>query len=198
VLATRIWHADSVSSSHNAIQGDFGETWLKVVASGCGLLHGSATTVDLDKADVQLTLRGYVDGTYSPTIMAQVKTEIDLRTDADGNFVYNLDVQTYDVLRRDDHSVRRVLVVIGLAREGAKVRLHEEGTLLVGRGAWVSLERYPPTGNTTSQVIKLPAANTLDEPGLYRMLRTYGVRRSSPVPDVDTWDDPKRNMEGEQ
>jgi hypothetical protein len=187
-----------VSLGLNAIQGDFGEAWLRVVASGCGLLHGPATTVDLDKADVQLTLRGYVDGTYSPTVMAQVKTEVGLRTDAAGNFVYNLDVQTYDVLRRDDHSVRRVLVVIGLVREGPRVRLHEDGTLLVGRGAWVSLEGYPPTENTTSQVIRLAVANTLDEPGLYRMLRTYGVRRSSPVPDIDTWADPKRNTEGEQ
>ena len=70
-----------MSSNHNAIQGDFGETWLEVVASGCGLLHGWATTLDLDKADVQLTLRGYVDGTYSPTVLVQVKTEMDLRDD---------------------------------------------------------------------------------------------------------------------
>jgi hypothetical protein len=187
-----------VSSDHNAIQGDFGETWLEVVASGCGLLHGRPTTLDLDKADVQLTLRGYVGGTYSPTVLVQVKTEADLRIDADGSLVYNLDVPTYNVLRRDDHSVRRVLVVISLAREGGRVRLHEDGTLLIGRGAWVSLEGYPPTENTTSQVIKLPAANTLDEPGLNAMLSTCGVRVSSSVPDVDNWDDAKRNMEGEQ
>jgi hypothetical protein len=162
------------------------------------LLHGRATTLDLDKADVQLTLRGYVGGTYSPTVLAQVKTEADLRIDPDGSLFYNLDAPTYNVLRRDDHSVRRVLVVISLPRNGSRVRLHEGGTLLVGRGGWVSLEGYPRTENTASQVIRLPAGNTLDEPGLNAMLRTCGVRVSTPVPDVDSWDNAKENMEGDR
>jgi len=45
-----------VSSRHNAIQGDFGEAWLEVVASGCGLLRGRST-LDLEKTDLDLTYR---------------------------------------------------------------------------------------------------------------------------------------------
>lgn len=187
-----------MSAGNNAIQGDFGEAWLEAVAAGCGLLHGRPATLDLEKADVQLTLRGHIGDTYNPTVKVQVKTEVDLRAE-DGNLVYNLDLSTYDVLRRDDHSVRRILAVIGLSGDGARVRLHEDGTLLVGRGAWVSLEGQPASANTTSQVIRLPAVNTLDESGLRRMLGTFGVRRSSPVPDVDPWENTKRNAEeGEQ
>ena len=185
-----------MSSSHNAIQGDFGEAWLEVVASGCGLLRGRST-LDLEKADVELTYPGQLEGSYCPTVKAQVKTQVNLRMDATGNLVYNLDVQTYDSLRRDDHTVRRVLVVIGLLADGPKVRLHEDGTLLLGHGAWVSLEGHPPTANATTQVVRLPAANTLDENGLYRMLSTYGIRRPLPVPDEDLWLDSKER-EGEQ
>lgn len=177
-----------MSAADNALQGDFGEAWLEAVAAGCGLLHGRPTTVDLEKADVELVLPGVFAGTYNPAVKVQVKTEIDLRKDdSSGNFIYNLDLKTYDVLRRTDHSVRRVLAVIGLSGDGSRVRLHPDGTLLVGCGAWVSLEDYPASSNTTSQVIRLPASNTLDGPGLHQMLTTYGVSRSTPVPDVDPW-----------
>jgi hypothetical protein len=187
-----------VPSGHNAIQGDFGEAWLEAVATGCGLLR-SRSTLDLEKADVQLTYPGSIAENYFPSVKVQVKTQINLKAEPDGTIVYNLDVQTYDVLRRDDHVVRRVLVVIGVAADGSRIRLHPDGTLLVGRGAWMSLEGYPPTGNTASQVIRLPGQNTLDEAGLHRMLGTYGIRRTSRVADVDPWTDPKRETkEGEQ
>lgn len=193
-----IWHDGTVSAEQNVLQGDFGEAWLEAVAAGCGLLHGRPATLDLEKADVQLTLLGTVEDTYNPTVKVQVKTEINARQDSDGNLVYNLDAATYDVLRRDDHGVRRVLAVIGLPKDGARVRLQDEGTMLLGRGAWVSLEGHPPTANTTSQVVQLPAENTLDEDGLHRMLRTCGTRRSTQVPDPDIWGDIKQNTEGER
>jgi hypothetical protein len=160
-----------VPSQNNALQGDFGEAWLEAVAAGCGFLHGRPASLDLEKADVQLTMLGHHQGTFNPTVKVQVKTEVGLRTDTDGSLVYSLDVPTYDVLRRQDHAVRRVLAVIGLPAEGARVKLSHDGTILVGRGAWLSLEGYPVTANTTSLVVRLPAANTLDQAGLDRMLK---------------------------
>ena len=174
-------------AADNALQGDFGEAWLEAVAAGCRLLHGRPSTLDLDKADVEVTLLGIAAGTYNPTVKVQVKTEVNLRIDQDGYLVYNLDMATYNVLRRTDHSVRRILAVIGLSGDGGRVRLDPDGTLLIGYGAWASLEGYPPSDNATSQVVRLPASNTLDGPGLDLMLRTYGVPRSTPVPDVDPW-----------
>jgi Domain of unknown function (DUF4365) len=171
----------------NILQGDFGEAWLEAVAAGCGLLHGRPTSVDLQKADVQLVLRGLVLGTYNPAVLVQVKTTAQLRELDDGSFAYNLDVETYEVLRRQDHSIRRVLAVIGLSGDGENIRLHPDGTLLIGRGAWVSLEGLPASANTTSQVVPLPSANTLDRPGLERMLQAHGVRSSTPVPEGDVW-----------
>ncbi|MFF5110503.1 DUF4365 domain-containing protein [Streptosporangium sp. NPDC000509] len=170
----------------NALQGDFGEAWLEVVAAGCGFLHGRPATLDLQKADVQLFRRGVEHGTYNPAVLIQVKTTVDLRREG-GTYNYDLDIETYDVLRRDDHAIRRILAVIGVAEGGENVRLHADGTLLVGRGAWVSLEGMPASDNTKTQVVRLPAAHTLDRRGLHLMLSTYGVRRSTPVPDVDAW-----------
>jgi hypothetical protein len=188
----------SVPSRDNAYQGEFGEAWLRAVAAGCGLLHGSPSTIDMQKGDVQLTLPAQVPGSNYPTVIVQVKTEVNLRGGPDGTLAYDLDIATYDVLRREDNTVRRVLAVIGLSGDGERVRLHTEGTLLVGRGAWVSLEGQPPSANKTSQVVYLPESNTLDCPGLDRMLRTYGVRISTPVPNVSPWTVTEPTDGGEQ
>jgi hypothetical protein len=187
-----------VPSRDNPYQGEFGEAWLRAVAAGCGLLHGTPATIDMIKGDVLLTLPEQVPGSNYPTVIVQVKTEMGLRRGSDGRFAYDLDVATYDVLRREDNTVRRVLAVIGLPREGERVRLHAEGTLLVGQGTWQSLEGEPPSSNRTTQVVYLPESNTLDGPGLDRMLRTYGVRTSTPVPDVGPWDVTEEPAGGEQ
>jgi hypothetical protein len=173
----------------NSLQGDFGETWLRAVAAGCDLLHGRPTTLDLVKADVELVRMGLWSGTWNPTVKAQVKTTVELREDGD-DFVYDLDVETYEVLRRDNESVRRVLVVIRMPRRAEKVRLLRSGTLLNGRGAWVSLEGFPPSSNTSKVAVRVPKANTLDRVGLERLLGTYGVRSSTPVPQIDPWAQP--------
>lgn len=172
----------------NTLQGDFGEAWLEAVAAGCGLLHGRPSTVDLQKADVQLIYPGSELGTYYPTVNVQVKTTIGLRRLTTGDFGYDLDLQTYDVLRRTDHAVGRVLVVIGVSEEDENVRLHSKGTLLCGHGAWVSLEGAQRSRNRATQAIRLPAVNTLDRPGLLRMIKAHGIRRSTPVPSIDIWE----------
>jgi hypothetical protein len=175
------------SADANGFQGDYGETWLRAVAAGCGLLHGRPTTLDLEKADVELVRRGLWNGMWHPTVKVQVKTTIDLREE-DDHFVYHLDAETYNVLRRDNESVRRILAVFRLPKKGERVRLLRNGTLLVGSGAWASLEGLPATTNTASKVVRLPVSNTIDRSGLEHMLATYGVRSSTPVPEVDAWE----------
>lgn len=159
------------------------------MAAGSGVLHGRPTTLDLEKADVELTRLGLVSATWNPTVKAQVKTSVDVRRNGEGDLVHDLDVETYEVLRRTDHSVRRVLVVIALPADQDIVRLTADGTLLVGHAAWVSLEGRPSTSNTTTVAVTLPRVNALDGPGLDTLLGTYGVRSSTPVTDTDEWDE---------
>lgn len=174
-------------AAQNPFQGDFGEMWLEAVAAGCDILHGKPHTLDLEKSDIELTFRGELDGTYNPTVKVQVKTTDKLRELDSGDFSYDLDMGTYEVLRRSDHSVRRILAVIEVAPSGQRVRLHPEGTLLVGHGRWTSLEGAASSPNQTSQAAILPSGNTLDASGLRRMLQTFGVRASTPVPAYDPW-----------
>jgi Domain of unknown function (DUF4365) len=163
------------------------------VASSCRGCQRSAarspTTLDLEKADVELVRRGYWNGAWNPTVKVQVKTTVDLREESD-HFLYDLDVDTYDVLRREQETVRRALVVFRVPKVGEKVRLLKSGTLLAGCGAWASLEGAPPSLNKSSQVVKLPVANTVDRQGLERMLAMYGGRWSTPVPVIDAWEAP--------
>jgi hypothetical protein len=170
----------------NLLRGDYGEAWLRAVAAGSGLLHGRPTSLDLEKADVELVRRGPWAGAWNPTVKIQVKTTVELREE-DGHYVYDLDVATYNVLRRLNETVRRILVVFRLPKNGEKVRLLKNGTLLAGCGAWVSLEGCPATSNTASHVVRLPVANTIDRSGLDRMLAMHGGRFSTPVPGVDAW-----------
>lgn len=70
----------------NQEQGDFGEAWLHVIAAGSNILHGTPTTLDLEKADVELVLQGDVDGMYCPTVKVQVKTTASLRRAEQGTY----------------------------------------------------------------------------------------------------------------
>ena len=171
------------------LQGDLGEAWVEAVAAGAGVLHGRPTTLDLEKADVELTRIGLVSATWNPTVKVQVKTTVSARWNGEGDLVHDLDVETYEVLRRTDHSVRRVLMVIALPADQDVVRSTERGTLLVGHAAWVSLEGQSSTSSTTTIAVPLPRANTVDRTGLDTLLRTCGVRSSTLVPDIDEWDE---------
>lgn len=157
------------------------------MAAASGFLHGRPTTLDLEKADVELVRMGLWNGAWNPTVKVQVKTTVDLHEE-NGHFIYDLDMATYDVLRRDNETVRRILVVFRLPKAGEKVRLLKSGTLLAGCGAWTSLEGWPPSSNKSSQVVRLPVANTVDRRGLERMLAMYGGRWSTPVSVINPWE----------
>lgn len=168
------------------LQGDFGEMWLRTSAAGCGLGHERQATVDLIKADVALTLRRPNQRPKTAVVWVQVKTTIRPLRDLDTHWAYDLDVETYNVLCDHDGGTRRILAVIELSADGETIRMASDGTLLVGRTTWVSLEGLDPTPNADKQVVHLPKENVLDHAGLLNMLNTYGVPATTPVPDLDS------------
>jgi hypothetical protein len=168
------------------MQGDFGEKWLCAVASGCGLHVGPTNWPDTRKTDLMITYPGELNQLWDPAIKVQVKTsQGGLRLlEGDATMAsYQVDIDTYDVLRKTNHFIPMVLIVFGVAPEGQRVRLEQDGTLLVGRGLWVSLAGSDAK-TTASVAVRLPLANTVDGPGLLRMLQELGVSRSSPVEEV--------------
>jgi hypothetical protein len=80
--------------ARNPLQGEFGEAWLGAVAAGCGLLHGRPTSLDVQKADVQLVQPGDPSGTRDATVNVQVKTTGHLRRSGSGHYGYDLDLET--------------------------------------------------------------------------------------------------------
>jgi uncharacterized protein DUF4365 len=178
--------SDGLASNY---QGDLGEMWLHAAAAAARLLHSPPGTQDLQKADVQLTLVGEHLGEINPTVLVQVKTTTKLREVSEEELAYDLDVETYNLLRKTNHRVRRVLLVVNVPEDESWAHQDERGLVLHGRAVWASLEDLPESFNKETQVVYLPKANSLDEEGLVRMLKTYGVTRSTPVPDVNTWED---------
>ena len=172
---------------HNTEQGDFGETWLEVIAAAAGMTH-SRPRPDIDKADVDVTLPLELPDVYHPSVKVQVKTEFGLKPGPDGVLRYRLDITTYDFLRRKDHGCARALVVFGLERSGERVRLEPDGTLLCGVGRWANLYGMGPVSGQ-SIVIDLPAKNKLDTAGMREMVVKCGIRQSTPVPETDVWGD---------
>jgi hypothetical protein len=122
----------------NLLQGDFGESWLEVVASAAGLLHGRPYRLDLQKTDVQIANPGD-DVTDETTVQVQVKTQVGFTAHEDGTASFRLELADYEELRRIHH-IRKLLEVIWLEREGDRVVVDGVGTMLIGRGAWMSLE----------------------------------------------------------
>jgi Domain of unknown function (DUF4365) len=173
--------------NESSILGDFGEGWLRVCAAGFGLLHGTPDSGDLIKSDVSVTHDGEAWGTSNPSVWVQVKTTQNARENDDGGLTYDLDVATYDVLRRTNSHTRRLLMVVKVSDPSKKVVVTSDGTLLVGIARWVSLEGWPETQNKDTVAVQLPGENTVDGQGLQRMLRQYGTRQSTPVPEVVGW-----------
>jgi len=174
----------------NTQQGDFGEAWLKAAAAGADLVLGGDNS-DLYKSDVRLTLLGVFGGMHNPAVSVQVKTTTErLGVLVGGVRSYNLDVETYEVLRQPSvtQSTPRVLAVIGLTpRRLMRVWPRPRGDMLLGVSRWVSLAGLPATSNRDTIAVHLPAANTFHPDSLRRMMVEHGVRRSTPVPLVSPW-----------
>ena len=176
-----------LKGNESSILGDFGEHWLRVCASGVNLLHGSPDSRDLIRADVSVTYDGSAWGTSNPSVWVQVKTTQNAREGEDDSLTFDLDVETYNVLRRTDSHTRRLLLVVKVSDLDEKIQLAPDGTLLRGTARWVSIEGWPETFNTESVAVRLPGENRVDQQGLLRMLEEYGTRRSTPVPEIDGW-----------
>ncbi len=171
----------------NILQGEFGESWIRSVAAGSGLLHGHPFTLDLWWTDVLLGLPAYTPEDPEQTVRVQVKTTTGFSPRDDGTVSYELAIRDYNALRVR-RNIRRVLAVVWLSTEGSRIRLEADGTLMVGHAAWMSLEDLPESSNATSVSVGIPLANKVDEPGLRRMLGEFGVPRSTDVPDVKVWE----------
>lgn len=170
--------------------GDFGEMWLEVAAASIGLLHGKAPIPDLEKADVEVTYNGELNGFLNPSVKIQVKTTTqNFSVDpASGDMTYGLDAKTYGFLRKENHCTPRAVAVVGLNGNGQRSRVTDEGLLLLGHARWVDLKGAPESQNAATVSITLPGCNTFDQFGLMEMIGTIGIPRSTRATPQDYWE----------
>jgi hypothetical protein len=134
--------------------------YLQAVAAQAGLTF--STRVYDYGTDVTLSEVREINGIYAETgflidVQLRSSTLAGVREEA---VVYDLDVRTYDYLRRPDAMTPRILVLLVLPADEADWVHQSEASLELRRCAyWVSLRGDPETANTSSVRVAIPRAN---------------------------------------
>lgn len=145
----------------NRQQGSFGEQLIRVLAAAGGI---STSRPDIDLGfDVNLEA---ADGDMA---RLQVKTTRQLVRSAGDQLHFEIDVPTYDRLRRQ-LSIPSFLILVEVPdarREWASVT--NPCVILKHRARYVSLQGLPPTPNTSSVTVSLPIVNMVTPDALRAM-----------------------------
>lgn len=134
--------------------------YLQAVAAQAGLTF-SFRVYDYG-TDVTLSEVREVDGVFAETgflieVQLRSSTVAEVR---EGTVAYDLDVRTYDYLRRGPVAAPRILVLLVLPANEADWLHQSESALELRRCAyWASLRGEPETANTSSVRISIPRAN---------------------------------------
>jgi hypothetical protein len=134
--------------------------YVQAVAAQAGLTF-SFRVYDYG-TDVTLSEVREVDGVHAETgflidVQLRSSTLAEVRDQA---VVYDLDVRTYDYLRREDALAPRILVLLVLPADAVDWLRQSEAALELRRCAyWVSLRGVPETANTSSVRITIPRTN---------------------------------------
>lgn len=96
----------------NAQKEEFSYGFLQLLGAKAGLeVTKSGRQTDNQKIDVHIIHAGKISDLYTPRFDAQVKCTHKNNTDND-NFLYDLDIKTYDRLRYIYHDVPIYLIVL--------------------------------------------------------------------------------------
>ncbi len=167
------------SLDENTLLGQYGEDYVRALASACGVQHGIVSPRDLLKVDVSLTLPGRVGNLWNPGVWAQVKTTAGIRT-VGSRLHYDVDVETYNVLCRRNQ-VPRVLIVVTVPGSGPLVEVSADSIAMLGAAFWASWTGQPESVNKTSVTVDLPADHLLTTEEMHRMILSAGSSTSSRV-----------------
>jgi hypothetical protein len=145
-----------------AHQGQFGEDYVRVLATAAGLTVASCN-LDVDGIDLQITLPDDVGSVRSPRIEVQVKTASRLQP-VDGVFAFDgLNGWQFNKLAGPGFMVPRYLFLVTVPVDASRyVDLNHEGLLLRHIGYWTSLHSRDVVPAARSSVrVKVPIANVL-------------------------------------
>lgn len=145
-------------------QGNFGEDYVRVLASAAGLMWAQ-DNADLDGVDLSLKMPGRTPVGFSPRIEVQVKT-IAKPVVRHGILNYDgLDRRKYDKLAGTEFQVPRYLFVVHVpARAEGYTDLSTAGLLLRHIGYYLSLRDHAPLSADDPRGrirVKVPVSNVL-------------------------------------
>jgi hypothetical protein len=144
----------------NQIQGEFGESWIHSLCTAAGLVPARPSS---DRAGLDLI----VHNDAQEFIRLQIKTTASPNLQPDG-LHYDLDVQTYDLLRNGS-SPGYLIVLVMLAPWVRWTGHTRRGSIVRTFGLWVALDGMPPTQNSSSITVILPDANMVTPEALRGM-----------------------------
>jgi hypothetical protein len=152
--------------------------YAQAVAAVCGCVW-SAPVPDYgtDLTLRQVTLRQKKWSEVGPPLNIQLRSTSGA-TVTPTHVVYDLDANTYKLLRRATVGVPIILVLLVLPAERAEWIHHTEDRLELRRCAyWLSLRGWPASTNTSSIRIQIPRVNQFTPAALTRIMETVRQRR---------------------
>ena len=155
--------------SPNFIQEQLSLSYVRSVAfrSGCNL---SAWSVDDHGIDG--TIKGYARGINRFDFQLKATTRYQVR---DENIIYDLRVEDYNRLTRDDDLPRILVVYIMPQDDGQWLSQSSDELCLRNCAYWESLMGRASSSNANTVRVSIPMANVFDQNGLGEIFRTLVV-----------------------
>ena len=154
--------------------------YVQAVAAVCGCTCSRPEPdygIDLVLRQVRLVGERFVP--VGRQLELQLKSTTSATITAD-HVLYDLDVRTYDLLRRATRHFPLFLVVLVLPADRAEWLAHSEDRLELRRCAyWLSLRRESPTMNTRTVRVSIPRRNQFTPAELERIMEA--VQREEDV-----------------
>lgn len=133
--------------------------YIQAVAAQCGM---SASTpypdygIDMTLNEIELSQGIHSESGYRLDVQAKSATRVGR---VEGVIRYDLDLRSYDVLRRPAPGSPRMLVVLLLPRDESRWCSQTEDQLVLRHCAyWISLRGWSPSVNRRSVRLSIPAA----------------------------------------
>ncbi|WP_230205262.1 DUF4365 domain-containing protein [Parafrankia elaeagni] len=148
----------------NRDEGEFGESWIHMLAAAAGLEIKTART-EKTKIDCVLTYPHEIYLQPRWSISGQIKTVIEPRFE-NGHIVYDLDADTHRELAGLRYEYQFLFLVAACKEREWWIHNHETFDALSHGAYWYSLRHESPTGNKSKQVIRIPVGRRLSPASL--------------------------------
>lgn len=165
-------------SSHtlNTVEEELSLAYLHAVCARAGVTCSEARrALDNDGIDAMLKAR-FSQAQYPQMedVHLEVQMKATKRQQADDGVKLSYwlkSVERYDVLRRENRQLARVLIVLFLPADPEEWLLHSEDELILRRCAyWASLRGAPAASSGTGATIKLPKVQHLSPANLQALM----------------------------